>query len=537
VEGLPESLTWTPGARAMRLDGLRAPPGPLRIEWLDEAGTPLAESNPLLLVEHAALLPYWADLHGQSAETIGTNSAARLVEYARDCAFIDAMCHQGNDFQITAAFWAELNALTAASDEPGRFVFFPGWEWSGNTALGGDRNVILRREGGTLHRSCHALVEDLSDAGSDALEARALHAMLREEGGALCLPHVGGRYANLGYAHDKDLERSVEVHSDWGTFDWLLEDAFAAGGRVGIAANSDGHKGRQGASHPGASKFGAYGGLTCYLAPELSRAALWEAMLHRRHYATTGAARAHVEAGITLASEAALHRDDPALGRPPIGRAREAVMGAILSEVQDAVARFDYAIHAAAPIERVELRNRLERVELWRPYEAGSLGSRIRLLCEGSEYRGRGRETAWRGSLRLHGNTWRDVRAINRFNPDRRFDIRDDGLDFEGVTTGGFIGFEAMLEDPQAGEIEIATNLVTARLPIASLGLEDVVFEAGGLGRRMRAFRLPDANPHREVRRSVEVPLHRGQDNAIFLRATLEDGNVIWTSPVYLLRA
>ena len=56
------------------------------------------------------------------------------------------------------------------------------------------------------------------------------------------------------------------MHSDRGTFDWLLEDAFLVGGRVGIAANSDGHKGRQGASHAGASLFGAYGGLTCYLA-------------------------------------------------------------------------------------------------------------------------------------------------------------------------------------------------------------------------------------------------------------------------------
>jgi hypothetical protein len=269
----------------------------------------------------------------------------------------------------------------------------------------------------------------------------------------------------------------------------------------------------------------------------LSRDALWEAMLHRRHCATTGAARAHVEAGVTLREEAEWHRDDPALGRPAVGRAREAEMGAILSGVRDETARFAYAIHAAAPIERVELRNRLETVELWRPYDAASLGGRIRVLCEGSEYRGRGRETAWRGSLRLHGNAWREVRAINRFNPDRRFEIRPDGLGFEGVTTGGFIGFEAMLEDPRAGEIEIATNLVTARLPVVALGLEDQVFEAGGLGRRMRAFRLPDTNPHRSVARAVEVPLHRGQDNAIFLRATLEDGNVIWTSPVYLLRA
>ena len=67
------------------------------------------------------------------------------------------------------------------------------------------------------------------------------HAALRAEGApVLCIPHVGGRYANLHYAHDRLLERAVEVHSDWGTFDWLLMDAFATGARVGIAANSDG---------------------------------------------------------------------------------------------------------------------------------------------------------------------------------------------------------------------------------------------------------------------------------------------------------
>ncbi len=68
------------------------------------------------------------------------------------------------------------------------------------------------------------------------------------------------------YAHDGRLETAVEVHSAWGTFEWLLQDAFEAGYRVGIVANSDGHKGRPGACYPGASFFGSYGGLTCFLA-------------------------------------------------------------------------------------------------------------------------------------------------------------------------------------------------------------------------------------------------------------------------------
>ena len=128
------------------------------------------------------------------------------------------------DHRATAG--RDFNRSFEAFDRPGRFVFLPGYEWSGNTALGGDRNVIFPEAGRTIRRSCHALVEALDDEGTDALDARALHAALRAEGApVLCIPHVGGRYANLHYAHDRLLERAVEVHSDWGTFDWLLDDA------------------------------------------------------------------------------------------------------------------------------------------------------------------------------------------------------------------------------------------------------------------------------------------------------------------------
>ena len=80
----------------------------------------------------------------------------------------------------------------------------------------------------------------------------------------------------------------MEVHSTWGTFEWLLHDAFDKGYRVGVVCHSDDHKGRPGATRPGASTFGAIGGLTCYLMPELTRDALFEALRRRRHYGTTG---------------------------------------------------------------------------------------------------------------------------------------------------------------------------------------------------------------------------------------------------------
>ena len=106
---------------------------------------------------------FWGDTHGQSNETLGTNTAREYFEFGRDKAHLDVMGHQGNDFQITGAFWRELNALTAEFDKPGRFVCIPGYEWSANTAVGGDRNVHYRHEGETIHRSSHAQIADAAD--------------------------------------------------------------------------------------------------------------------------------------------------------------------------------------------------------------------------------------------------------------------------------------------------------------------------------------------------------------------------------------
>ena len=97
-----------------------------------------------------------------------------------------------------------------------------------------------------------------------------LIAKLQDED-AIVVAHVGGRYADIKYAHDARLEPSVEVHSSWGTFEWILADAFESNYRVGIVASSDGHKGRPGAEYPGDSQFGSYGGLTCHLLPQLDR--------------------------------------------------------------------------------------------------------------------------------------------------------------------------------------------------------------------------------------------------------------------------
>ena len=535
LAGLPASIRFEEGARAARIEGLKAAsPGDVVIDVL-QGGKVVASTNPCRIVAEAPMLHFWADLHGQSEETIGTNSARELIEFARDCAFLDAMSHQGNDFQITTPFWEELNRLTAEYDRDGEFVVFPGFEWSGNTGLGGDRNVLYLHEGRPIHRSSHALVDDVSDAASDANDADALFQALRGEE-VVVFAHIGGRYADIARSHDGRIERSVEVHSDWGTFEWLLEDAFDQGYRVGILANSDGHKGRHGASHPGASLFGAYGGLSCLIARELSRESLAEALRSRRHYATTGC-RAFLDCRVVFERPATVFSDDPHLGGDVTRETRShAGMGEVVEHDGDA-AWLEFELLTHGPIECVEVRNRMSVVECVRPYAEADLGRRIRIMWEGSEYRGRGRQTVWDGGARLEGNAFVRPRPINFWNLDKTLRHVSPGeLRWQSLTTGGFCGVDALLEDARAGRLAIDTGPVKCAIDVRDIGLEPRVFDGGGIRRQVAIYRLPDENPCRRLRGRVRVPLHDGPDNAVYLRAATEDGFWIYSSPVYVSR-
>ena len=77
------------GAHAKSIEGLSvSEAGDLLVEVLDTAGKVLCVSNPLRIAAETPLRSYWCDLHGQSEETIGTNSARELIEFARDRAFL-----------------------------------------------------------------------------------------------------------------------------------------------------------------------------------------------------------------------------------------------------------------------------------------------------------------------------------------------------------------------------------------------------------------------------------------------------------------
>ncbi len=524
VEGLPETVTRRAGDGALVIEGLTAEPGDLSVVLLDADGHEVARANPTRVVAAARRRHFWGDLHGQSEETIGTNSAEDYFRYARDWAFLDIVGHQGNDFQITDAFWAELNRLMAAFHAPGRFVTVPGYEWSGNTGMGGDRNVFFMQEGRPIRRSSSILVD--GDGASDQYTADGLFAALQGED-AVVIAHVGGRYADIAVSHDPRLERAVEVHSTWGTFEWLLHDAFALGYRVGVVCHSDDHKGRPGATRPGASHFGAIGGLTCYLMAELSREAVFEALRRRRHYGTTGT-RMFLSVTGVFASPVII-RDENVPGT-------DVVMGDIVQPGGVAM-RLRVEAIGSADIERIDVFHGAALVQTVRPFALEDCARRVRVMWEGAEYRGRGREVLWSGRLTVHGGRFSRAAAVNFLNPELPLETVVPGqeLAWRSVTTGNMAGIDLWLEDEEGVEIAVETNLVSGRFAAADIGIEDTVLDAGGLGRRLRLYRLPEAMAAGALGFEHEVTFGGGADLPVYVRVTQQDGHRAWSSPIYLV--
>ena len=540
IKGLPKTLRFEKGRFAALAEGLVAQvEGTYTIDVLDDDGALICRTNPLRVVtSDAKAVHFWGDTHGQSDETLGTNSARDYFLFGRDKAFLDVMGHQGNDFQITGQFWRELNQLTREFDQPGRFVCIPGYEWSANTAVGGDRNVHFKREGETIHRSSHAQIFDAVDRVDEAADAHTAHELFDklQDRDCVVMAHVGGRYADVTYAHDGRLETAVEVHSAWGTFEWIVWDAFEEGYRVGIVANSDGHKGRPGACYPGASFFGSYGGLTCHIAPNLDRDSIFECMRRRHHYATTGN-RMLLDVQVRTRRDATLFHRDPAVFEGARSeKARRLVMGDIARVAEDEV-ELDVEIMGSAPLERVDLMDGDRILQTIRPFGIGDLGGRVRIVYEGAEYRGRARTTTWDGGLAVEGNAIAKASVFNNWNLDRGLQRQNaSGLAWKAVTTGNHGGIDLWLTDGTAGRLSFETKHVRGARDIASLGIEPHIFSAGGLERAVKLYRLPDKMHETRVHVSRRVKLPAKGDARLFVRVWQEDGHRAWSSPVYLFR-
>lgn len=487
-----------------------------RITYDDPDTGKQAVSNPVRVVPaFGKKRLFWADFHGQSEETIGTNSIEDYFSFGRDKAFLDICAHQGNDFQITDDFWKKINLITEEFYTPGSFVTFPGFEWSGNTPLGGDRNVYYKESGGVISRSCRDLLPGEESVYPDSPDADSLFKNLNGPA-PFAFAHVGGRYADASI-HDEDIEVAMEIHSAWGTFEWLIDDAFSRGYRIGICANSDDHKGRPGASYPGNKKFGSYGGLTCVLSGELTRESVYQALQRRQFYATTGS-RIILDVTAELASQIILSMGD-----------EHKIMAPVTLKITAA---------GTAPIEYLQIKNGPDVINTVYPDSPEQYGKkRIKLMWGGAEVKGRARLVEWDGSMEIDGNRIQDIKGINFWNPDRGLQVQNDASAvWESITTGSDAGIALTLEKKNEGIIRIKTKQMSVTVPAAEIEREPRVWKCGGLHKELRIYSLPDGEPSSTLEYSVTLNADdlKKRMNPVYVKLVQEDGHKAWSSPIFI---
>lgn len=207
-------------------------------------------------------------------------------------------------------------------------------------------------------------------------------------------------------------------------------------------------------------------------------------------------------------------------------------MGDIVTSDRDAT-ELELICHAHAPIERIEVLNGPDVVKTVRGRTEADLGNRIRVIWQGAEYRGRGRQTRWEGTIRVNGPGIARIVKINAWNHERPFYLDGDTVRFDAITTGNFGGCDLWLDGDRPGRLEIETGLASGVFDLDEIGLDDVVLDAGGLDRKLRIFRLPDVLETLDYTATVPVALTRGRDNPIWVRVTTEDGCNAWSSPIY----
>jgi len=298
-------VSLSPGSGGWHDFSLRAgSTGIYRIEAVVD-GRVEATSNP---IQAMVTLPenriYWGDIHTHSGFTwIDDEGDIHDLnqEYARDVVGLDVACESEKaagvllDETIT---WNQLVDTCSRMTVDGSFVSLLGFEWMGSEAAlaldsedDGHHNVYYDSCEGDYGTHAPEVVTDLTSSTGLWAWLEAVEESMGVQ--AVTLPHAT-RFTGYDFDVDnRDLQPMAEIYSEWGddtiwsadSPEGSLPDMLNSGLHVGLIAASDNHDGFMG--NPMAHYYST-GGLGAYLAPDLTRRDIFQALQARRTYATTG---------------------------------------------------------------------------------------------------------------------------------------------------------------------------------------------------------------------------------------------------------
>ena len=466
-----------------------------------------ATSNPIMVMEEEPELKlYWGDAHGQTKETVGTGSVPEYLSFVRDVAALDFTGWQGNDFQITKPLWEHIKKLINEYNDPGKFITFLGYEWSGLTPGGGDHNIYFLGDDEQIHRSDHWLIEDKSDEDTDRYPISELWDTFRGRKDVLAVPHVGGRHANFDF-YDPEFIPVIEVHSNHGTFEWFLMEAMKRRMKVGFIAASDDHSSRPGLTYPSGGMT-TRGGYTAVYAKDLTRAGLWEALWARRTYGTTGERIiVHVESDGHLMGE---------------------------EYITDNTPKIKIKVNGTAPIHAVEVYNWEKLVHL-HPFAEPATESEtlIKVEWSGARVRSRPKVVTWDGGLIVKGGIITEFKEFAFDYPNQGIErVSEMELSWISSTGGDPDGVLLRLERDNETEVSFETGPSTFTFKPRDIRYDPLVVDAGGLNQRVKVSTIKDELP--DMLEFTYIPEPRRGLNAYWVRIVQEDGAMAWTSPLFI---
>jgi hypothetical protein len=264
---------------------------------------------------------YFGDIHAHTWMSDGVGDLDEFYTQRRDLLRDDFACLTDHDTfvgnSIMPSEWEEQKEMVTHYNEPGRFITLYGQEWT-----------TLRWPRQFGHKNIYHIdpAMPLLDHTDDETNTSQKLLERAKKVGAICIPHHIGWTGVDWENHDPSVQPLVEIVSNHGAYEFMnnrpifhrggikgcfIQDGLARGLVFGIVGGSDTH-GLLWQHHVGWKRNCLRVGLTCILAKELTREALFDAMKNRRTYATSG-----VKMCIIFEVENAMIGQEVSLSKPP----------------------------------------------------------------------------------------------------------------------------------------------------------------------------------------------------------------------------